>query len=142
MTLTLGLGWGNRLRALTIAGALVLVASACSEDGERMGATASSTRADVQIATFVFQPKVLEIEAGTTVRWTNGDEILHTATSGKQTRQGVPGVSEDEPARPDGTFNLELDGKGTSASFTFDEPGTYTYFCRVHAAMTARVVVA
>ena len=140
--ISLGLGWGKRLRALVLVGSLILVAPACSDDDTSGEAPASVARAEVEIAAFVFQPKVLEIDAGTTVRWTNGDEILHTATSGEQTRQGVPGVTEAKPARPDGTFELEMDGRGSTASFTFEQPGEYKYFCRVHAAMTGRVVVA
>ena len=128
------------MRALALVAALALVVPGCSE-GDASGSTPTKERAEVQIATFVFQPETLEIDAGTTVRWTNGDEILHTATSGEQTRQGIPGVAEDKPARPDGTFDLEMDGAGSTASFTFVETGTYKYFCRVHAAMTGRVVV-
>lgn len=136
----LGLGWDKRMRALALVASLALVAPACSQrDASETAPT--EERAEVQIATFVFQPATLEIDAGTTVRWTNGDEILHTATSGEQTRQGVPGVEEDKPARPDGTFDLEMNGAGSTASFTFEEAGTYKYFCRVHAAMTGRVVV-
>ena len=140
--ISLGLGWGKASRAVVLLSALVLIAPACSGGDENTEATTQVARQDVQITAFVFQPKELEIEAGTTVRWTNGDEILHTATSGEQTRQGVPGVTEAKPARPDGTFDLEMDGRGSSASFTFEDPGTYKYFCRVHAAMTGRVTVA
>jgi plastocyanin len=131
-----------RIRALVLLGSLALIAPSCSGGEENTDASAAPAHEDVQITAFVFQPKQLEIEVGTTVRWMNGDEILHTATSGQQTRQGVPGVTEAKAARPDGTFDLEMDGRGSSASFTFDEPGTYKYFCRIHAAMTARVVVA
>jgi plastocyanin len=140
--ISLGLGWGKRIRALVLLGSLALIVPACSGGDENVEASTAPAREDVQITAFVFQPKVLEIEAGTTVRWMNGDEILHTATSGRQTRQGVPGVTEAKDARPDGTFDLEMDGRGSSASFTFEQPGEYEYFCRVHAAMSARVVVA
>lgn len=111
------------------------------EENSNARAGASPEVRTIEISTFVFTPKSLEIAPGTTVRWTNGDAILHTATSGVQKEQGVPGVDEGEAARPDGTFDLEMDGKGSSAEFTFDEPGTYRYFCRLHAAMTGTVVV-
>jgi plastocyanin len=132
-------GWGRRVRLLAVTGA-VAVAGACSTPSSTTEDEASAAT-DVDISAFVYQPTTLKIAVGTTVRWINDDAILHTATSGKQLRQGVPGVSEDKPARPDGAFDLDLDGKGSSASFTFDEPGTYGYFCRVHAAMTGRIVV-
>jgi len=30
---------------------------------------------------------------------------------------------------------------GDSFTFTFDEPGTYTYFCELHPQMTGTIVV-
>ena len=135
----IGIGWGRRAAALVVTGSLAFGACASSE-----GATSGNRpneAAVVDIDTFVYRPKTITVPVGTTVRWTNGDDILHTVTSGEQTRQGVPGVERDKPSRPDGTFDLELDGKGSFATFAFEEPGTYEYFCRVHAAMTGRIVV-
>jgi plastocyanin len=128
-----------------IALALVLAVflTACGSGGDEQDADRVAASAEeIEISVFVFQPKSVKIARGTTVRWTNGDEILHTVTSGVQKEQGIPGVAADKAARPDGTFDLELDGGGTEASFTFEEAGTYTYFCRLHAAMTGRIVVA
>jgi plastocyanin len=82
----------------------------------------------VQVAQFKFAPEQLEVTAGTTVRWDNSDEILHTATSGT----------------PDATtadFDGQMSGAGTSFSFTFETPGTYAYFCSRHVFMTGEVVV-
>ena len=85
---------------------------------------------DVRIgAFFQYEPDPVEVPIGTTVRWTNPDAILHTATSGE------PGAQTD-------VFDGEMDGAGTTFEFTFEEPGTYPYFCTVHgAAMTGEVVV-
>ena len=88
-----------------------------------------------------FQPDPLEIEAGTTVTWTSEDDILHTVTSGRGKKQGVPGVSEDVPGKPDGLFDQEMDGAGSTFEFTFEEAGTVKYFCAIHAGMTGTVVV-
>lgn len=138
-----GLGWSRRSTALAAIGALLFVGACGSGDPEptRASETSESPPAEVNINTFVFTPKSITVPVGTEVTWTNEDAILHTATSGKQTRQGIPGVAKDEEAEPDGTFDLQLDGKGSSATFTFEEQGTYAYFCTVHVAMTGRVVV-
>lgn len=89
-----------------------------------------------------FKPASLEVSVGTEVTWTNmDDQVRHTVTSGEPGDGGVPGVSEGESARPDGTFDGDLPDAGDTFSFTFDEPGTYMYFCRVHPSMTGEVVV-
>ncbi len=69
------------------------------------------------------------MKAGTTVTWTNQDQILHTATSG-----ATPGTA-------DGKFDGPMDGVGKSFTFTFDQSGTYAYFCNRHNSMTGTVVV-
>lgn len=128
--------------ALALSSMLLLGACSSSEGAEDTGDDKTAADAAVvEIDTFVFTPKTITVPVGTEVTWNNGDDILHTATSGKQVKQGVPGVAKDKAAQPDGTFDLQMDGEGTSASFTFEEAGTYLYFCTVHAAMTGRVVV-
>jgi plastocyanin len=76
----------------------------------------------VKIGNFTFGPKELKVKAGTTVTWTNEDDIPHTVVSPNNFRSKV------------------LDTDGTYA-FTFTTPGTYTYFCSLHPHMTATVVV-
>jgi plastocyanin len=92
----------------------------------------SSARADdtaeVSIKLFSFNPKVLEVPAGTTVVWTNGDAIEHSVTN------GVPG-------KPGGVFDSGFFTEGQKWSFEFTEPGEYPYFCRRHESMTGVVKV-
>ena len=90
--------------------------------------TAGSGADQVAIRTFQFHPASLDVAAGTTVTWTNRDDILHTVTA------GVPGVTE-------GQFTGTLDGPDTVFRFTFTEPGTYAYFCSRHDAMRGEVRV-
>ena len=88
-----------------------------------------------------FGPKVIEAQVGETITWTNGDDVLHTVTSGLPQKQGVPGVSKGKPSRPDGAFDGDLDGAGATFETTIDEPGTYPYFCEVHSGMQGEVRV-
>ena len=102
----------------------------------------SGSRSEVVIEHIAFRPSNIEIEAGTTLTWTNlDDQVTHTVTSGQAGDKGIPGIDEGRPNEPDGIFAGELGGKGSTFAFTFDEPGTYDYFCEVHPVMTATVVV-
>lgn len=84
--------------------------------------------ATVAVQGFLFQPDVIEVPAGTTVTWENTDKILHTATAG-------------EPGSPSGLFDGQMDGAGTSFSYTFDAPGTVSFFCTRHLHMRGEVIV-
>lgn len=74
--------------------------------------------------------------------WTNQDEgVHHTATSGLPGDVGVPGVSAAAPPNPDGVFDGDLPDEGDQFTYTFEESGSYAYFCRVHPSMTGEVIV-
>ena len=77
----------------------------------------------VSIDNFSFGPQTLTIKAGTTVVWTNRDDIPHTV------------VSDDK------VFKSKVLDTDEKFSYTFDKPGTYPYFCSVHPKMTGSVVV-
>ena len=116
----------------------LVVCVSCNAATPRMEST--SAEPDVTIETFAFEPSVLRVRTGEPVVWRNDDDILHTVTSGLPKRQGVPGVSKDRAARPDGAFDRELGFEETFA-FSFDKPGTFVYFCDIHSGMRARVIV-
>ena len=102
----------------------------------------SDAGVEVDVVNIAYSPDPLEISTGTEVTWTNQDEgVHHTVTSGLPGDNGVPGVSEGKPAKPDGLFDGDLPDAGESFSFTFEEAGTYAYFCRIHPSMTAEVIV-
>ncbi|MEX2587600.1 MAG: plastocyanin/azurin family copper-binding protein [Actinomycetota bacterium] len=86
-----------------------------------------------------FKPEVIEVSAGDTVTWTNEEAAsAHTVTSG-QVEQGSGGVT----ATPDDRFDSGNVAAGDTFEFTFDEPGTYAYYCAIHpATMTGEVRVA
>lgn len=95
----------------------------------------------ITVEGLAFEPESLTVSAGTAITWRNEDAVRHTVTSGTKGEEGAPGVSKGMPDRPDGMFDGKLDETGASFSFTFDEAGTYEYFCRVHGGMTGVVVV-
>ncbi len=88
-----------------------------------LGARAQDVPAMVTIDNFTFNPQRITVKTGTTVTWTNKDDIPHAvAATGKAFRSKV----------------LDTDN---SYSFTFTMPGTYDYFCSLHPHMTGTVVV-
>ncbi len=76
-----------------------------------------------------FIPSTVTIEAGETVTWENTDTAAHTATG------GTPADG------PSGVFDSSLIMAGGSYSHTFDDAGTYVYFCMVHPWMEGTVIV-
>ena len=86
--------------------------------------TPAAAAAAVGIDNFTFNPQTLTVKAGTTVTWTNKDDIPH----------GIA-VTNDAFKR-----SLALD-TDDSFSFTFTTPGTYQYFCYIHPHMTGSIVV-
>ena len=81
--------------------------------------------AEVKIDNFSFGPEVLTVAAGTTVTWTNRDDIPHTV------------VSTDDPK----AFKSKVLDTDEKFSFTFSKAGTYAYFCSIHPKMTGKVIV-
>jgi plastocyanin len=79
--------------------------------------------AAVKIDNFSFSPAIITVPVGTTVRWTNRDDIPHTV------------VSDDK------AFKSKALDTDEDFTFTFTKPGTYGYFCSIHPKMTAKVVV-
>jgi len=77
----------------------------------------------VGIDNFTFTPPSLTVKAGTTVTWTNRDDIPHTVTSSAKLFRSKA---------------LDTDDK---FSFMFTTPGTYEYFCSLHPHMTGKIVV-
>lgn len=114
--------------------------SATASPSSAPDASENASGNQVAIEDFAFAPKRMKIDAGETVTWTNNDDILHTVTSGRGQKQGVPGVTENKDAKPDGMFDQEVEFEETF-EFTFEDPGTYAYFCAIHPGMTGTVVV-
>ena len=90
-----------------------------------VAASALPTPATMEVAidNFAFGPTDLTVAVGTTVTWTNRDDIPHTVVSTEKVFKSKV---------------LDTDEKFSS---TFSAPGTYPYFCSIHPKMTGKVVV-
>ena len=92
-------------------------------------ALGSSTPGCEATADGCFIPNPVTIPIGGTVTWDNSDNAAHTATAGS---------AADGPS---GVWDSSLIMAGGSFSFTFDEAGSYDYFCMVHPWMAGLVIV-
>ena len=92
-------------------------------------ALGSSTPGCEETADGCFIPSPVTIPIGGTVTWDNSDNAAHTATAGS---------AEDGPS---GVWDSSLIMAGGSYSFTFEEAGSYDYFCMVHPWMAGLVIV-
>ena len=79
--------------------------------------------AAVHIGNFTFKSPALTVRPGTTVTWTNDDDIPHTVVS------------------KDGVFKSKVLDTGNQFSFTFAKPGQFGYFCSLHPHMTGTIIV-
>ena len=130
----------DRTKYIAAALALTVVLAACGGDDEKPSATdeTSSSEAnatEVTIKLVAFTPEELEIDAGATVTWINDDPGKHTVTSGA-VEDGTSGVT----ASPDGRFDSGDIAGGDSFEQTFDEAGTYEFFCAIHPATMRGVI--
>lgn len=108
---------------LDIAGPFISNAGSASPEAEDEETSSSDGGTIVDIKNFRYNPDMVEIAVGSTVTWTNQEIVVHTATA-------------DEGAFDSGDLS-----KGESFSFTFDEPGEFSYFCEYHDNMHGTVVV-
>jgi len=111
------------MRSAIAAAALGAIVGAGLAGGVLM-AQAQSSAAAISIDNFTFGPQTLTVKAGTTVTWTNKDDIPHAV------------------AAADGTsFRSNALDTDDSYSFVFKTPGSYKYFCYIHPHMTGTIVV-
>jgi plastocyanin len=87
-------------------------------------ARADNPAATVAIDNFTFGPQQATVKAGTTVTWTNRDDIPHGIASANNAFPKSKALDTDD-----------------SYSFTFATPGTYKYFCYLHPHMVGTIVV-
>jgi len=112
-----------------MAGLLII---ACGKSGSYTSTTTPPTTptnppvtngSAVTMSMTAFAPGSISVPAGTTVTWTNNDNMVHTVTSNT-------GDFDSGNVQPGGTF-----------SHTFTATGTFNYKCLIHANMTGVVIV-
>ncbi len=115
----------NKFMILGVLLILGVVASSGCTNNTNQSSNNSSNLApnEVAIQNMAYNPTTLTVKAGTTVKWTNLDQTTHDATS-------ETGVFE--------SGNLT---NGQSYSYTFNQTGTYPYYCVSHPFMKATIVV-
>ena len=92
--------------------------------GKLVGTAAGTDAASqVMIDNFVYSPVPLTVKVGTTVTWTNHDDIPHTVDS-------TQGKFKSAALDTDDKFD-----------FRFTEAGEYPFYCRIHPKMTGKIVV-
>jgi plastocyanin len=108
--------------AVTALAAALLVGSVVGLS-HSSSASAPAPPGAVHIEGFAFGPDVVTVGAGASVTWTNLDRATHTVTQN--------GALLDSP-------DLRT---GDTYVVTFEEAGTYEYFCKFHPAMHATITV-
>lgn len=94
-------------------------------NGTEMG---DGSMLQIEIRDDQYEPLEMTVVVGTTVTWTNRDLYPHTVTAGK-------------PGKPSGTFDSGNIQGDQTYSFTFDSPGEYEYYCKIHPRMRGKIIV-
>lgn len=121
------------ISAMTAASVISVALLACGQKAQsttpekQSAAVATDSQpasgAQVKIDNFSFAPQTLNVAAGTTVTWTNSDDVPHNVVSTEK-------IFKSKTMDTDEKF-----------SYTFTNPGTYKYYCSLHPRMTGTVVV-
>jgi len=116
---------------LTIFSLVAVAPSAFADHGTATvtNAPGSSIPGCEETADGCFIPSMVTIDVGGEVTWENDDTAAHTVTSGTPT------------GGPDGNFDSSLVMAGSSFSHTFEDAGSFDYFCMVHPWMQGMVMV-
>ena len=91
--------------------------------GDTSAAARTGPTVNAGMKSLAFQPSRIEIAVGTTVVWTNSDQVQHTVTA------------------VDRSFDSGNMAPGATWRYTFTKPGTYQFFCVVHPFMKGVVIV-
>jgi len=120
----------NSQRTVSNANITAVDFSASSTQGAaaQVVACPASGTTNVPIQNFAFTPSVITIGVNGVVKWTNGDAVAHTVTSG---------IAPNGDSRFD-SGNL---GAGSAVCVQFLSAGSYPYFCAIHTFMTGNVTV-
>ncbi len=122
----------KRFSGISIFIVLALVLAACTAGTPSPtapsggGTTGGTTPAvvNVEMSQIQFVPQTVTVKVGTTVVWTNKDQVDHNVTA------------------DDGSFASGNIAPGGTFSYTFNTAGTYDYKCTIHQpAMVGTIIV-
>ncbi|MCU7551531.1 cupredoxin domain-containing protein [Chitinophagaceae bacterium LB-8] len=109
---------------------IFFIISACSKSGDGYGGGSNNppsnnnnNTSSVSMGSSSFSPASITVKTGTTVTWTNNNDMLHTVTA------------------DDGSFNSGDLAYTKTYSHTFSQAGTFHYHCAYHANMKGTVMV-
>ncbi len=114
---------------------LALAAGGCGGDDDETSAGSGAqdtgngsaeAGGTVDVKDFKFAPEAVKVKVGGTVTFANADKAKHNAQT---------------DADADGAFNTGDLQQGDSKAVTFDQAGTYAYYCIYHRFMTGTVEV-
>ena len=111
--------------------------SSSVESNPTSNTTAANNTVTISSGPDEFSPPVLEIEIGSSVKWINSDNQMHSVTSGS-------GPNDPDLGK---YFNSGLQGptalirNGTSFEHQFNLGGEFVYFCQLHPNMTGTINV-
>lgn len=83
----------------------------------------AAANAEIKIDNFSFGPPTITVPVGSTLTWTNRDDIPHTSVS-------IEAVFKSKVLDTDEHF-----------SYTFSKAGTYRYYCTIHPKVVGKVIV-
>ena len=101
----------------------LVFAGIVTRDNQAVAQDSKPALVEVKIDNFSFSPASITVPLGTTVKWTNRDDIPHTVVSDKE------------------VFKSKTLDTDEQYSYTFTKPGEYGYFCSIHPKMTGKVTV-
>src|SRR3990172_11116042 len=125
---------GSFFVVLTLVAAIVAITPSAFADHAKVDVSviAGSATPGCEETNSCFDPAEAIIDVGGEVTWTNDDTAAHTVTSGDLA---------NDPDNVGTEFDSSLFGPGKTFSQTFEEAGTFPYFCMVHPWMKAVVTV-
>ena len=108
--------------------AAISLTAGCGSDEKKSGDEGSDTgdTVTVDMRDIVYVPKNLVVAPGTTVKWTNSDDLIHTVT-----KASGPGPEFD-------SGNVM---PGDAYEQRFEEAGRVDYVCSLHHGQTGSVTV-
>jgi plastocyanin len=99
------------------------IGAACAALVLATGLASADQQLEIHMRNNAYTPESLTIPAGTTVRWVNDDGDVHTVSQGGGSLESGLLFSHD------------------GWNYTFNDPGTYEYYCLPHPYMRGTITV-